>query len=230
MSLQIIFEDNHIIAVNKPAGVLVQGDETGDTPLVDLVKQYIKVKYNKPGDVFLGVVHRIDRPVSGAVIFARTSKALERMNKLFAERDVKKVYWAIVRERPNPESGTLTNYLAKDSEKNITRVLNGPSRRHPDAKLATLDYYLKGSLIGHHALEIHPQTGRSHQIRAQLAHIASPIRGDVKYGYPKANEDGSIDLHCYSMKFMHPVQNIEVEVTAMPLNVQVWRPFVPLLV
>lgn len=229
MALQIIFEDNHIIAVNKPAGVLVQGDETGDTPLLDLMKDYVKVKYNKPGDVFLGVVHRIDRPVSGAVIFARTSKALERMNKIFAEREVKKTYWAIVRERPNPEFGTLTNYLSKDADKNITKVLSGPSNRHPDAKIATLDYFLKGSLNGSHALEINPQTGRSHQIRAQLAHIGSPIRGDVKYGYPRANEDGSIDLHCYSMKFIHPVQNIEVEISAMPLNNNTWRPFVPLL-
>ena len=230
MALQIIYEDNHIIAVNKPAGVLVQGDETGDTPLVDLVKQYVKVKYNKPGDVFLGVVHRIDRPVSGAVIFARTSKALERMNKLFAERDVKKTYWAIVHERPSPEVGTLTNYLAKDTEKNVTKVLNGPSRRHPDAKLATLDYYLKGSLYNLHALEINPQTGRSHQIRAQLAHMGSPIRGDVKYGYKTPNEDGSIDLHCYAMKFIHPIQNTEITISALPLNTQVWKNFIPLLV
>ena len=140
MKLQVIFEDNHLIAVNKQAGVLVQGDETGDRPLDDMVKEYIKVKYQKPGDVFLGVCHRIDRPVSGAVIFAKTSKALERVNKLFAERKIHKTYWAIVNERPDPLNGTLVHFLDKDRERNVTKVLEGPSRRHPDAKEATLDY------------------------------------------------------------------------------------------
>ena len=225
MKLQVIYEDNHLIAVNKPAGILVQGDETGDRPLDDMVKEYIKIRYGKPGDVFLGVCHRIDRPVSGAVIFARTSKALERVNKLFADREVYKTYWAIVNERPDPLSGTLTHFLAKDRDRNITKVLEGPSRRHPDAKEAELTYELIASLGNQHLLEVHPTTGRSHQIRAQLATIGCKIRGDVKYGAPKANTDGSICLHCRSMRFIHPVTKVEIEVEADIPNTPIWKMF-----
>ncbi len=225
MKLQVIYEDNHLIAVNKPAGILVQGDETGDRPLDDMVKEYIKIRYDKPGDVFLGVCHRIDRPVSGAVIFARTSKALERVNKLFADREVYKTYWAIVNERPDPLNGTLTHFLVKDHERNITKVLEGPSRRHPDAKEAELTYELIASLGNQHLLEVNPTTGRSHQIRAQLATIGCKIRGDVKYGAPKGNADGSICLHCRSMRFIHPVTKVEIEVEADIPNTPIWNMF-----
>ena len=225
MKIEVIYEDNHLIAVNKAAGVLVQGDETGDEPLVEIAKKYIKIRYDKPGDVFLGVVHRIDRPVSGVVIFARTSKALERMNKLFADRKVDKTYWAIVKERPEELEGTLINWLDKDKDKNITKVLPGKSRRHPDAKEAELSYQLLSSMGNFHLLEVHPTTGRSHQIRAQLAHIGSPIRGDLKYGFREPNPDSSIGLHCRSMKFIHPVLKTEVEIVADPSDDQVWRQF-----
>jgi 23S rRNA pseudouridine1911/1915/1917 synthase len=229
MNIDIIYEDNHLIAINKPAGVLVQGDETGDEPLSEAVKAYIKKRYGKPGDVYLGVVHRIDRPVSGAVIFARTSKALERMNALFAERKVEKTYWALVKDRPEPLSATLVHFLDKDHEKNVTKVLSGPSRRHPDAKQAELSYDLLSSLGNFHLLEVHPTTGRSHQIRAQLAHIGCAIRGDIKYGYPTPNADASISLHCRSMSFIHPVQKTPVEIVANPPKEQVWNMFSKML-
>lgn len=229
MKLQVIFEDNHLIAVNKQAGVLVQGDETGDRPLDDMVKEYIKVKYQKPGDVFLGVCHRIDRPVSGAVIFAKTSKALERVNKLFAERKIHKTYWAIVNERPDPLNGTLVHFLDKDRERNVTKVLEGPSRRHPDAKEATLDYELIASIGTQHLLEVHPTTGRPHQIRAQLASIGCKIRGDVKYGAAKGNADGSICLHCRSMSLVHPVTKLEIEIVADIPKDPIWGMFAHLM-
>lgn len=224
-NLQVIYEDNHLLAVNKPAGMLVQGDETNDKPLVDFAKDYIKARYGKPGDVFLGVVHRIDRPVSGAVIFARTSKALERMNKIFADREVDKTYWALVKDRPDPLSATLVHYLDKDREKNITKALDAPSRRHPDAKRSELTYDLISSIGNYHLLEVHPKTGRSHQIRAQLSRIGLPIKGDLKYGFPTPNKDGSIHLHCRSMKFIHPVTKETIEIMADPPEGQIWEQF-----
>ena len=224
-NLQVIYEDNHLLAVNKPAGMLVQGDETNDKPLVDFAKDYIKARYGKPGDVFLGVVHRIDRPVSGAVIFARTSKALERMNKIFADREVDKTYWALVKDRPDPLSATLVHYLDKDREKNITKALDAPSRRHPDAKRSELTYDLISSIGNYHLLEVHPKTGRSHQIRAQLSRIGLPIKGDLKYGFPTPNTDGSIHLHCRSMKFIHPVTKETIEIMADPPEGQIWEQF-----
>ena len=224
-NLQVIYEDNHLLAVNKPAGMLVQGDETNDKPLVDFAKDYIKARYGKPGDVFLGVVHRIDRPVSGAVIFARTSKALERMNKIFADREVDKTYWALLKDRPDPLSATLVHYLDKDREKNITKALDAPSRRHPDAKRSELTYDLISSIGNYHLLEVHPKTGRSHQIRAQLSRIGLPIKGDLKYGFPTPNKDGSIHLHCRSMKFIHPVTKETIEIMADPPEGQIWEQF-----
>lgn len=223
--LNVIFEDNHILAVNKPSGRLVQGDETGDAPLSDDVKAYIKSRYDKPGDVFLGTVHRLDRPVSGALMYARTSKALERLNKLFADRKIEKTYWALVKERPEPLSGTLVDYLAKDHERNITKALDGPSRRYPDAKRAELSYELIASIGNFHMLEIKPTTGRPHQIRAQLARFGCPIRGDVKYGFPQGNADGSIQLHCRSMVFEHPTLKTPVEIVADLPETQIWREF-----
>jgi len=229
MFIPILFEDNHLLVVNKPAGLLVQGDETGDITLADQAKAYIKERYKKPGDVFLGIVHRLDRPVSGAVILARTSKALERMNALFAERKVEKKYWAVVKKRPNADSGILTNYLYKDTERNTTHVIDKPSRRHPDAKLSELKYTIVGNLYGDTVLEVEPATGRSHQIRAQLAHIGSPILGDLKYGYPTPNADASIHLHCSSMAWIHPVTKEYMKVVAPLPNEPTWKKFEPLL-
>ena len=223
MNLQVIYEDNHLIAVNKPAGILVQGDDTEDTPLVDYVKDYIKFRYKKPGDVFLGVVHRLDRPVSGAVIFARTSKALIRMNELFKERKVEKRYWAITENRPFPEYGHLTHYILKDQERNVSRALDQMSNRSKDAKKSDLDYELIGNLEARYLLLVKPITGRPHQIRVQLSTIGCPIVGDVKYGYSQANQDGSIYLHCRSMSFLHPVQQTPVTITADAPNERMWN-------
>lgn len=224
-TLQIIYEDNHLIAINKTAGELVQGDDTGDQPLSEAVKLYIKDRYNKPGDVFLGVIHRLDRPVSGAVVFARTSKALERMNKLFQDRKIEKTYWAIVNQRPDPLNGRLTHYLQKEKTKNVVKVFDFLSNRAKDAKESILDYDLIAEIGNQHLLEVKPLTGRPHQIRAQLARIGCSIKGDVKYGSPKANEDGSICLHCRKLAFEHPVTKLRVEISATPPENTYWRVF-----
>ncbi len=219
----VIYEDNHLIAVNKPAGWLVQGDETRDTPLSEYVKDYIKHRYEKPGDVFLGTVHRIDRPVSGAVIFARTSKALERTNKLFAEREVQKRYLAIVEQRPEELEGKLLHWIAKDPEKNIAHIANSQKNKH--YKYAELDYKLLGGIGNQYLLEVLPKTGRPHQIRAQLARIGCPIRGDVKYGASKANEDNCIHLHSAALEFLHPVKKESLIIKAPIPKEQVWQLF-----
>jgi len=225
--LKVLYEDNHLIAVHKPAGWLVQADETGDMPLSEYVKQYIKIRYNKPGEVFLGVVHRLDRPVSGLTIFARTSKALTRMNKLFADRQVKKTYLAIVTSRPNPLEGHLTHYLSKDKTKNKTSVYQ--TQRYKTAKKADLDYSLMGSIANHHLLKVDPQTGRPHQIRAQLARVGVPIRGDLKYGSVIKNRDGRIHLHSYRLEFEHPVKKTPVSITAYVPREQLWNTFAGLI-
>lgn len=223
--MQVIYEDNHLIAVNKPPGVLVQGDETGDLPLSEMVKEYIKIRYNKPGAVFLGVIHRLDRPVSGVVVFARTSKALERMNLLFKERKVKKTYWAITAKRPNPLSGHLKHYITKDASRNVAKAYDQLSSRAKYAKESHLDYELIGQIGTHSLLKVNPITGRPHQIRVQLAKIDCPIRGDVKYGFPSPNDDGSIHLHCRSLAFKHPTLKKEIEITADPPRDQFWDLF-----
>ncbi len=223
--MEILYEDNHLIAVNKPVGVLVQGDKTGDQTLGDFVKLYIKDRYDKPGDVFLGIIHRLDRPVSGVTIFARTSKALERMNRLFADRKIEKTYWAITAKRPEPLAGHLTHYLLKDTERNVVKAFDKPSSRAKDAKIAELDYELIREIGINFLLEVNPITGRPHQIRAQLAKAGYPIRGDVKYGFLKANPDGSIHLHCRSLTFVHPVKNEPVTITADPPREQIWNLF-----
>ncbi len=224
--LQVIHEDNHLIAVNKPARMLVHGDASGDTPLVEYVKQYIKMRYGKPGDVFLGVVHRLDRPVSGAIVFARTSKALSRMPKLFSSREVKKTYWAISKKRPQPLEGHLKHYLIKDKAKNMAKALDKPSRRNPDAKLAELDYKMIGEVSGNHLIEVNPLTGRPHQIRVQLASMGCTIVGDVKYGFPRMQWKGNINLHSRSLEFIHPVKKEPVKIVAdPPKDDQIWRMF-----
>ncbi len=219
---QVIYEDNHLIVVNKPSGLLVQGDKTGDATLADYVKTYIKEKYDKPGAVFLGIVHRLDRPVSGLVILARTSKGLERMNKIFRERKIQKTYWAIVKRRPQEEQARLVHWLLKDHEKNKVTAYDQPVE---GAQKAELKYRTLGKLNDHWLLEVQPITGRPHQIRVQLSEIGCPIRGDIKYGFSKPNEDASIHLHSRKAYFIHPVKKEPLICVAPLPPTQFWEQF-----
>lgn len=225
MKYEVLYEDNHLLIVNKPAGSLVQGDKTGDKPIVEEYKKYLKEKYDKPGKVFLGVVHRLDRPVSGVLLFARTSKALERMNKLFKKRDVQKTYWAVVKRKPRKESGTLTHYLVKDTEKNVVTAYDEPVE---GAQKATLHYKTLGEKNEHYLIEVYPVTGRPHQIRVQLASMGCPIRGDLKYGFRNPNKDGNINLHSKKLSFIHPVQKDRLTVVAPLPSDEFWEQFIPL--
>jgi 23S rRNA pseudouridine1911/1915/1917 synthase len=218
----VLYEDNHLLVVNKSSGILVQGDATGDKPLVELCKDYIKEKHGKPGAVFLGVVHRLDRPVSGVVVLARTSKALERMNALFRERETKKTYWALVAKTPPREEGTLIHWLMKDEKKNKTTAF---SRETKDALFSELSYKVIANASGLSLLEVSPVTGRPHQIRVQLASMGCPIKGDVKYGYSEANEDGSICLHARELEFIHPVKKEKFVCQAPLPNTVIWKHF-----
>jgi 23S rRNA pseudouridine1911/1915/1917 synthase len=228
--IQVLYEDNHLIGVNKPAGWLVHEDVTEDKPLSEFVKEYIKIRYKKPGAVFLGVIHRLDRPVSGAMIFARTSKGLSRMNALFKNREVKKVYWAVTKERPKPISGELVHYVLKDTEKNIAKAYDQPSNRAKNAKKAVLEYELIAQMDGYCLTKIMLKTGRPHQIRVQMAKIGCPIVGDVKYGFKQGNRDGSIHLHCRSLEFIHPVKNEKVYFEADPPDDPLWKQFAEVVV
>jgi len=222
ISSLILFEDNHLLAINKSSGELVQGDETGDEPLVERCKKYIKEKYNKPGEAFLGVVHRLDRPVSGVVIFARTSKALERMNELFRDRQTKKVYWAIVANEPKEESGTLVHWLVKNEKNNKVTAF---AKENKDGQRSELSYRILKHKDGFYLLEVNPVTGRPHQIRVQLASMGCVIAGDVKYGYAKPNPDKSICLHARQLSFIHPVKKETISIEApLPKN-EVWNLF-----
>ncbi|MFN8282888.1 MAG: RluA family pseudouridine synthase [Chitinophagales bacterium] len=221
--LEILYEDNHIIAVNKRSGDIVQSDETGDKPLGDFVKDYIKEKYQKPGEVFLGVVHRIDRPVSGVVLFARTSKSLTRLNALFQTKEIQKTYWAVVKNKPKEDAGTLIHYHLKDEKQRKAKLYD---KEVAHAKKCVLHYKLLASSDHYHLLEIHLETGRFHQIRAQLSKIGSPIKGDVKYGFERPNENTrSIHLHARKIIFTHPVQNEPVEITAAVPDEKIWKFF-----
>ncbi|MDM8002187.1 MAG: RNA pseudouridine synthase [Bacteroidota bacterium] len=219
---EILYEDNHIIIVNKRSSDLVQGDGTGDEPLDDVVRAYIKEKYKKPGDVFLGVVHRLDRPVSGCVVYARTSKALTRLSELFRTREVKKTYWAIVTDRPPSEEGTLSNWLKKNEKQNKSYVY---STEVKGSKLAELSYRILGRSERYYLIEVDLQTGRHHQIRAQLAAAGCPIKGDLKYGAKRSNEGGGISLHSRRVSFVHPVKNEEISVEASLPGDRIWKLF-----
>lgn len=221
-NLQVLYEDNHLIAVNKRCGDLVQGDATGDTPLSEIVKEYIKVKYNKPGKVFLGVIHRLDRPTSGVVIFARTSKALTRMNAVFKDHKAQKTYWAIVKNMPKSEKATLVHWLKRNTQKNMSTAFDAEVK---ESKKAILEYSLLNKSDRYFLLNVNLFTGRHHQIRAQLSKIGSPIKGDLKYGYPRSNVDGGIDLHARSLSFTHPVTQKEVMIVAPTPNNALWNYF-----
>ncbi len=212
--MQVIYEDNHIIAINKACGEIVQGDKTGDTHLIDKVKAYIKKKYNKPGDVYLGSPHRLDRPTSGVIIFARTSKALTRLNTMFQDKDeIKKTYWAVVDKLPEEEEATLEHYLWKDEGKNKSFATPKPKK---GAKLCKLSYKHRASLNRFHLLEVSLQTGRHHQIRVQLSKIGCHIKGDLKYGAARSNENGGIHLHARKLEFIHPVKKEPIKIVANP--------------
>ena len=207
--MQIVYEDNHIIIVNKQPGEIVQGDKTGDKPLSDIVREYIKVKYHKPGEVFLGVVHRLDRPVGGLVIFARTSKALSRLNRMLSEGQVKKTYWALVKNRPSKDEDEVTHWLVRNEKQNKSYAYE---KEVPHSKKAILHYRLIDQTDNYFLLEIDLKTGRHHQIRCQLAALGCPIKGDLKYGARRSNPDGSISLQAHAIEFEHPVSHAHTAV------------------
>lgn len=218
-NLQVIYEDNHIIIINKRAGDIVQGDKTGDTPLSDVVKNYIKDKYNKPGNVFLGTVHRLDRPTTGIVIFAKTSKALTRLNKLFVSKDIEKTYWAVVNNAPSKPKGTLINWLKKNPKNNKSYAHKTEVK---DSKKAILHYKLLKKLDNYCLLEVNLETGRHHQIRCQLSNIGCIIKGDLKYGAQRSNKDASIHLHARKIQFEHPVSKENLQIIAPLPNDTIW--------
>ena len=218
--MQVLYEDNHVIVVNKASGEIVQGDKTGDLPLSEMVRQYIKEAYAKPGAVFLGVVHRLDRPVFGLVLFARTSKALERLNRMFANGEVHKTYWAITKNLPPKEEGRLENWIVRNEKQNKSYAYD---TERPHSKKAILDYKVVGRTDNYCLLEVNLHTGRHHQIRCQLAHIGCPIRGDLKYGAPRSNPDGSISLLARRLEFVHPVSKQTIAVEAPLPDDNLWK-------
>ena len=218
-NLQVIYADNHIIVVNKRAGNLVQGDKTGDKPLSDVIKNYIAEKYNKPGNVYLGTVHRLDRPTTGLVIFSKTSKALPRLNKLFVSKDISKTYWALVKNKPEKEADTLIHWLKKNPKNNKSTAY---IKEVPDSKKAILHYKIIKKLDNYYLLEVNLETGRHHQIRSQLSSIGSPIKGDLKYGFDRSNKDASISLHARNIQFTHPVSKDDLNITAPLPKDPIW--------
>lgn len=222
--MQVVYEDNHIIIVSKKSGEIVQGDKTGDEPLSEIVKKYIKEKYHKPGNVFLGVVHRLDRPVSGLVVFAKTSKALSRLNQMFRDSNVHKTYWAITKNVPKNPEGTLINWITRNEKQNKSYVYD---KEVPHSKKAVLSYKLIGHTDNYSLLEIHLMTGRHHQIRCQLAHMGCPIKGDLKYGAPRSNPDGSISLLSRFVEFVHPVSKETIKASAPLPDDNLWQSIAP---
>jgi len=218
-NLQVLFEDNHLIAINKRSGDIVQGDKTGDTPLSEIVKEYIAEKYQKPGKVFLGVVHRLDRPTSGVVLFAKTSKALSRLNKMFAERNTKKIYWAAVKGKLPKKKDRLVHYLKRNPKQNKSYA---HVKEVPESKMAILNYHVIKELDHYSVVEINLETGRHHQIRSQFSAIGHPIKGDLKYGADRSNKDGSIHLHARSLQLIHPVKKEPIEILALPPKDIIW--------
>jgi len=218
-NLQVLYEDNHVIIINKRAGDLVQGDKTGDAPLSDIVKSYLKAKYSKPGNVYLGVVHRLDRPTSGIVLFAKTSKALPRLNKLFAEKKANKTYWALVKNAPPKNHDTLIHWLRKNQKNNKSTAF---IKETSDCKKAILHYKILKKLDTYYLLEIALETGRHHQIRSQLSNIGCPIKGDLKYGFNRSNSDASISLHARQLEFVHPVSDKNISIIAPLPKDPVW--------
>ncbi|QRM90706.1 RNA pseudouridine synthase [Lacinutrix sp. WUR7] len=218
-NLQVLYEDNHILIVNKRAGDIVQGDKTGDKPLSDIVKEYIKDKYNKPGNVYLGTVHRLDRPTTGLVIFAKTSKALPRLNKLFVSKDISKTYWAIVKNEPPKIEDTLVHWLKKNPKNNKSTAY---IKEVPESKKAILHYKIKKALDNYFLLEVNLETGRHHQIRSQLSSIGCSIKGDLKYGFDRSNKDASISLHARQIQFIHPVSKEEIHIIAPLPKDAIW--------
>ena len=218
--IEILYEDNHIIAVNKKSSDIVQGDKTGDQPLVEKVKNFLKKKYNKPGQVFLGVVHRIDRPVSGVLLFAKTSKALSRLNQLFREKNIQKTYWAIVKNKPQKHEDTLIHYLIKNQSKNKSTAFIFEEK---NTLRSELTYQLIKTLDQYFLLEVKPKTGRHHQIRVQLAKIGSPIKGDIKYGSDRTNKDASIHLHARKIEFIHPIKQEPICIEAAVPSDNLWQ-------
>ena len=223
-NLQILHEDNHLIVVNKRVGDIVQADKTGDKPLSEVVKEYIKEKYNKPGEVFLGVVHRLDRPTTGIVVFARTSKALTRLNEMFSNRETQKTYWAIVKNKPSKDQDILVHYLKRNEKNNTSKA---HLKEITESKKASLDYKIIKTLDNYFALEINLHTGRHHQIRAQLSAIGCPIKGDLKYGFDRSNPDGGIHLHARKLAFVHPVSKESIEIIAETPKDVIWNSVIP---
>ncbi|MCD6067421.1 MAG: pseudouridine synthase [Bacteroidetes bacterium] len=219
-TIEVLYEDNHIIAINKKPSDIVQGDKTGDEPLSEKVKQFLRNKYDKPGEVFCGVVHRIDRPVSGVVLFAKTSKALTRLNELFRTKDIKKTYWAVVKNKPKEEEGTLLHYLIKDEQKNKSRGYAEPRK---GALKSELHYKVLVKTDTYFMLEVNPITGRHHQIRVQLSAMGSPIKGDIKYGFDRTNKDASIHLHARKIEFTHPIKQTPLTIVAPTPDEVVWN-------
>lgn len=219
-NLQIIHEDNHIIVINKRVGDIVQGDKTGDKPLSDVVKEYIKEKYNKPGDVYLGVVHRLDRPTTGIVVFAKTSKALSRLNESFKNRDTQKTYWAVVKNKPQKSEDNLVHFIKRNEKNNTSKA---HLKEVPDSKLASLDYRIIAELQNYYVLEVDLHTGRHHQIRAQLSAINCPIKGDLKYGFDRSNPDGGIHLHARKLCLTHPVTKEALNLVASTPSDAIWN-------
>ncbi len=219
-NLQVLYEDNHLIIVNKRPGDIVQGDKTGDKPLSEVVKSFLKEKYNKPGNVYLGVVHRLDRPTSGIVVFSKTSKALPRLNKLFQKKEAEKTYWAIVKNQPPKQEDTLTHFLKRNPKQNKSYA---HIKEVPDSKKAVLEYRILKKLDNYYLLEVDLHTGRHHQIRSQLSAIGSPIKGDLKYGFDRSNKDASIHLHARELKFLHPVKKEPIHIIAPPPDEVLWN-------